>query len=85
MQSINSWNLGFLLTLQIAWFSPIPATNVILNAYGGKYTDVNIIVYYVNLAIQGLFSMLIAWKGLKKSDSPQKQITNRVTIFIINA
>lgn len=64
MQTINSWNLGFLLTLQIAWFSPLPATKVILNTYGRRYTDVNMLVFYVNLAIQGFFSMIIAWKGL---------------------
>jgi hypothetical protein len=51
-QAINSHSLLFLLSLQIAWFSPLPSQKIIMNAYPKhSYIDVNMITYYVNLAL----------------------------------
>jgi len=51
-----------------------------MNAYPKhSYIDVNIIAYYVNLAIKGVFSLLIAWKSANKGASDQaKQFSNKV-------
>eukprot|EP00347_Sterkiella_histriomuscorum_P020788 403336457 len=68
--------IGFLslLTAQLCWYSPLAASKQISNAYGLNYIELNISVYYINLAIQAAFAILIACFIEKKYICEDKSI-----------
>ena len=54
-----------------------------MNAYPKhSYIDVNMVSYYVNLAIQGTFSLIIAWKSTNNNQN--KVINNKVSLIKLN-
>lgn len=49
-----------LYILQFAWWSPLCAFRQLLNAFALEYRTVNISVFYVNLGLLGVLSLLFA-------------------------
>ena len=50
----------------MCWFSPIIANKEITNAYSLSYSGLNLITFYVNLALQGAFGLPFAYFAAKK-------------------
>ena len=44
----------------MTWWAPLIATKTILNAFALEYRTVNISVFYINLGLMGIFSIIFA-------------------------
>jgi uncharacterized membrane protein len=57
----TKWLQGIaFVIMNMCWFSPLPPFKQITNAFALPYIGVNITVFYVNLAIQGGLSIVVA-------------------------
>jgi hypothetical protein len=49
-----------LYILQLSWWSPLCAFRQLLNAFALEYRTINISVFYVNLGLLGVLSLIFA-------------------------